>query len=71
MVTMRHESSVTSLSWIPSEAISGAMRVPFDTGLAHYDAAAGRIASRTSTPSAKLTGSGLANRLAAFIEVRR
>lgn len=34
---MRHEASVTSLSWIPSEAISGSMRVPFDTGLAHYD----------------------------------
>ncbi|HMD46395.1 MAG TPA: cyclic nucleotide-binding domain-containing protein [Acidimicrobiales bacterium] len=35
---MRYESSVTSLSWIPSEAISGmATRVPFDVGVAHYD----------------------------------
>lgn len=34
---MRHESSVTSLSWIPSEAVTGTMRIPFDTGIGHYD----------------------------------
>jgi hypothetical protein len=34
---MRFESSVTSLSWIPSEAISGFMRLPFDLGPTHYD----------------------------------
>lgn len=34
---MRIESSVTSLSWIPSEAISGVMRLPFDLGPVHYD----------------------------------
>ena len=34
---MRYESSVTSLSWIPSEAIEGATRLPFDVGMAHYD----------------------------------
>jgi hypothetical protein len=34
---MRYESSVTSLSWIPSEAISGAMRMMFDSGISHYD----------------------------------
>src|ERR1700722_18748948 len=34
---MRHKSSITSLSWIPSEAIEGSMRIPFDTGMAHYD----------------------------------
>jgi hypothetical protein len=34
---MRHESCVTSLSWIPSEAVTGAARVAFDSGLAHYD----------------------------------
>lgn len=28
---------MTSLSWIPSEAISGAMRIPFDAGVGHYD----------------------------------
>ncbi len=35
---MRLTASVTSLSWIPSEAISGSMKVAFDTGLGHYDA---------------------------------
>jgi hypothetical protein len=36
---MRIESSVTSVSWIPSEAIKGvATRVPFEMGVAHYDA---------------------------------
>jgi hypothetical protein len=34
---MRHESSITSLSWIPSEAIEGSTRLAFDAGLAHYD----------------------------------
>jgi Cyclic nucleotide-binding domain len=34
---MRYESSVTSLSWIPSEAVTGSMRLAFDSGVAHYD----------------------------------
>ena len=34
---MRHESSITSLSWIPSEAIEGSQRLAFDAGMAHYD----------------------------------
>ena len=34
---MRIESSVTSLSWIPSEAVQGMTRLPFDMGVAHYD----------------------------------
>jgi hypothetical protein len=34
---MRITSSVTSLSWIPSEAISGLTKLPFETGVAHYD----------------------------------
>jgi Cyclic nucleotide-binding domain len=37
---MRTEASVTSISWIPSEAISGAaVRAPFDIGITHYDSA--------------------------------
>ena len=36
---MRIESSVTSISWIPSEAVKGiATKVPFEMGIAHYDA---------------------------------
>ena len=34
---MRIQSSVTSLSWIPSEAVGGMTKMPFETGLAHYD----------------------------------
>jgi Cyclic nucleotide-binding domain len=35
---MRVEGSVTTISWIPSEAVTGAVfRVPFEVGMAHYD----------------------------------
>ena len=34
---MRYESSVTSISWIPSEAVTGSTRVAFDSGFTHYD----------------------------------
>jgi hypothetical protein len=34
---MRHESCITSLSWIPSEAVQGGTRLAFDAGLTHYD----------------------------------
>ena len=34
---MRIESSVVSLSWIPSEAIKGMTKLPFEMGVAHYD----------------------------------
>jgi Cyclic nucleotide-binding domain len=34
---MRSEKSVTSVTWIPSEAISGMTKLPFEMGVAHYD----------------------------------
>jgi hypothetical protein len=34
---MRIESSVTSVTWIPSEAIQGMPKLPFELGVAHYD----------------------------------
>jgi hypothetical protein len=34
---MRIERSVTSLSWIPSEAVTGLSRGVFDAGFGHYD----------------------------------
>jgi hypothetical protein len=34
---MRIESTVTSLSWIPSEAVKGGTRLAFDAGFTHYD----------------------------------
>ena len=37
MTRKRHESSVTAISWIPSEAIEGLSKVPFELGVTHYD----------------------------------
>ncbi len=37
MRSVRHRSSVTSLSWIPSEAIEGIIRIPPAAGMAHHD----------------------------------
>jgi hypothetical protein len=34
---MRIESAVTSVSWIPSEAVTGMTKAPFELGVAHYD----------------------------------
>lgn len=34
---MRVESSVTSLSWIPQQAVRGLTELPFGLGVAHYD----------------------------------
>jgi len=69
---MRIESSVTSISWIPSEAIEGTSKVPFELGITHYD----------QPPPASLEGLETletlrrtdrfreANELRAYIEVR-
>jgi len=34
---VRIESSVTAISWIPSEAVDGLPKIPFSVGVAHYD----------------------------------
>ena len=34
---MRFEVSVTAISWIPSEAIAGLPKLPFELGVGHYD----------------------------------
>lgn len=34
---MRITSSVTSISWIPSEAVEGMTKLPFQMGVGHYD----------------------------------
>ena len=34
---MRIESRVVAVSWIPSEAVKGAAKVPFEMGITHYD----------------------------------
>lgn len=38
MSRQRFESSVTAVSWIPSEAITGPSKIPFELGVTHYDA---------------------------------
>ena len=37
MAVSRFESSVTAVSWIPSEAITGPSKIPFELGVTHYD----------------------------------
>jgi hypothetical protein len=37
VVLQRVESSVIAISWIPSEAITGPSKVPFEFGVTHYD----------------------------------
>ena len=39
MTTTRRTARATSISWIPSEAVRGMTRVPFERGLSHYDTA--------------------------------
>ena len=34
---MRIESSVTAILWIPSEAVSGVTKLPFQLRVSHYD----------------------------------
>ena len=34
---MRIESSVKAISWIPSEAVEGLPKIPFELGVGHYD----------------------------------
>src|SRR3954471_6742176 len=35
---MINQATVTSLSWIASESVSGAMKLGFSSGVSHYDA---------------------------------
>ena len=66
---MRIESSITSLSWIPSEAVVGANKVMFESGVAHYD----DPPPDTITDLAALQAADrfrFANRLHAWIEVQ-
>ncbi len=65
---MRHHSSITSVSWIPSEAIEGSSRVAFDHGLAHYDQPPPDVLSDIEGLRAA-DRFRFANRLEAWIEV--
>jgi hypothetical protein len=65
---MRIQSTVTSLSWIPSEAVPRPIRLVFDSGVTHYDAP-----PPASVEDLDSLGSDdryrFANRLSAWIDV--
>jgi hypothetical protein len=65
---VRIESSVTSVSWIPREAIEGMVKLPFELGVAHYDLPP---PDRLEDLDGLLAASAIrfANELRAFIEV--
>jgi Cyclic nucleotide-binding domain len=65
---MRFSASVTSVSWIPSEAIRGYTRMPFELGVTHYDdPPPEKIADIEAIVGPE--GARFANRLSAWIEV--
>lgn len=69
---MRIDSSVTSISWIPSEAVRGMMKAPFEMGMAHYDEPPpDRIGTDPSDLEALRDADRFrfANRLQAWVEV--
>ncbi len=67
---MRHQSSITSLSWIPSQAIEGSQRLAFDAGLAHYDEPPPDSITEASVEELRLADRfRFANVLRAFVEV--
>jgi hypothetical protein len=65
---MRHTSTVTSLSWIPSEAVEGISKPMFELGVTHYDQPP---PDRIDDLDALRAGDRFrfANRLSAWIEV--
>lgn len=68
---MRIDSAVTSISWIPSEAIEGMTKMPFETGVAHYDVPPPEVVEGTPTLDELRLADRFrfANRLEAWIEV--
>jgi hypothetical protein len=65
---MRIESTVTSVSWIPSEAIPGLMKLPFQAGPFHYDDPPGDHLGDVAALAASST-IRFANELRVFAEV--
>jgi hypothetical protein len=66
---MRIESSVTSVSWIPSEAIRGLPKAPFELGVTHYDEPPPDRIDDLDALHAR-GAFRFANRLAGWVEVR-
>ena len=68
---MRIESAVTSISWIPSEAVEGMTKMPFEAGVAHYDVPPPEAIDGVATLDELRAADRFrfANRLEAWIEV--
>jgi len=67
---MRIESSVTAISWIPSEAVSGMPKLPFEIGIGRYDdPPPDRLAEGDLERLRDADGFREANELRAWIEV--
>jgi hypothetical protein len=66
---MRIESSVTSISWIPSEAVTGANKAAFAAGFTHYDNPPPDVVDDLDALRAA-DGFRFANHLAAWIDVQ-
>lgn len=69
---MRIESSVMSLSWIPSEAVTGLPKQFFEAGVTHYDEPPPDVIGSAADLEELRAAARFrfANRLAAWIEVR-
>jgi hypothetical protein len=68
---VRFEAAVTSISWIPSEAMTGPMRVPMDLGIGHYDPPPpDRVASDDLAGLCAADRFRFANHLSAWVEVQ-
>jgi Cyclic nucleotide-binding domain len=65
---MRIQSSVTSVSWIPSEAVTGMTKLPFEVGVTHYDSPPPDVIDDLEALGAS-DRFRFANRLDAWIEV--
>jgi hypothetical protein len=68
---MRFEGSVTALSWIPSEAVAGLAKLPFGSGVAHYDVAPPDVIGQPGTTVDELRETDrfrFANHLSAWVE---
>ena len=65
---MRIQSSVTSVSWIPSEAVTGMTKLPFEVGVTHYDNPPPDVIEDLEELGAN-DGFRFANRLGGWIEV--
>jgi Cyclic nucleotide-binding domain len=66
---MHIESSVISVSWIPSEAVTGMTKLPFEVGFTHYDNPPPDVIEDLEGLGTA-DGFRFANRLGAWIEVQ-